>query len=422
MNALHDTYLLGYRRPGASRAPLVDDSTRDPICPETGGVLEAAYDLDAAGAALDRDSFGGGARMWTWRALLPVRDPARVCSLDEGGTPLLHIRRLGEALGLQCLYLKDESRNPTGSFKDRGASVTVSKCREVGHRGLTVASSGNLACSLSSYAAAAGLEFHGFIREDTSATNLLHGIISQQHFYIVPGDMLEGTALAAAVAKRYHFFHAVQPYNLFRVEGKKTLAFEICAQLGWRVPDRVLVPTSGCTNALALHKGFSELRALGWIATLPAIDLVQAEGCAPVVDAFEAGAPVSRSRGPGTALLGMGHPHPSAGDAAVEVMRVTGGVGYCVADQAAFEAQRHVAKLEGLFLQPASVTPIAALAALDEATRARLRGQTIVWIGTGTGKNQIEAPLAQCLPPPRLGDLGAFAKLNPTLADSNGST
>ena len=114
-----------------------------------------------------------------------------------------------------------------------------------------------------------------FIREDTSATNLLHGIISHQHFYIVPGDMLEGTALAAAVAKRYRFFHAVQPYNLFRVEGKKTLAVELCAQLGWRAPDRVLVPTSGCTNALALHKGFSELRALGWIATLPAIDLAQ---------------------------------------------------------------------------------------------------------------------------------------------------
>ena len=390
MNALQDTFLLGYRRPGASRAsraPLVDDSTRDPICPETGGVLEAIYDLDAPGAALDRDSFDGGARMWGWRALLPVRDRANVCSLDEGGTPLLHNRRLGEALGLQCLYLKDESRNPTGSFKDHGSSVTASKCREVGHRGLTVASSGNLACSLSSYAAAAGLEFHGFVRDDTTATNLLHGLISQQHFYIVPGDMLEGIALAAAVAKRYRFFHAAQPCNLFRVEGKKTLAFEICAQLGW-------------------------------IATLPAIDLVQAEGCAPVVDAFEAGAPVARSRGPGTALLGMGHPHPSAGDAAVEVMRVTGGVGYRVADQAAFEAQRHVAKLEGLFLQPASVTPIAAL---DETARARMRGQTIVWIGTGTGKNQIEAPLAQCSQPPQLGDLDAFEKLNPTLADANAS-
>ena len=405
MNETRWSYLSGYRRAGAPGAPLLDADLRDPRCPQTGTVLEAVYDLDAARATLDRDRFVAPRSMWDFASLLPVRDPYSVVSLAEGATPLLANRRLGKALGFHRLWLKDESRNPTGSFKDRGASVTVSWCREVGHRGLCVASSGNLACSLACYAAAADLEFHGFIREDTSAVNLLHALVTMHNLYVVPGGMLEGVNLASEVAQRRGLFHAIQPYNLFRVEGKKTLAYEICAELKWSAPDRVLVPTSGCTNALALHKGFAELIELGWIDRMPCIDLVQVAGCAPVVDAWEEGRSVAPAQGAGTELLGMGHPFPSAGDAAVAVMRATGGRGLRVSDEDAYRAQQQVARHEGLFLQPASVLPVAALAQASGFAR----DECIVWIGTGSGKNQIDGPLERFPDRPRVSDYASFA-------------
>jgi threonine synthase len=354
---------------------------------------------------------------WDWRCLLPVRNPENVVTLHEGSTPLIKNRRLGASLGLNELYVKDESRNPTGSFKDRGASVTISKCKEVGTLGLTVASSGNVACAMATYAAAGGVEFYGFVRDDTTDTIRLHCLLTGQHFFVVEGGMLEGTRMAAEVAERFGLFNGTQPYNLYRVEGKKTIAFEICRDLGWRVPDRILVPTSGCTNILALYKGFSELQALGWIHRIPALDLIQPAGCAPLTEAWLSNAPVRRCSGPGTSLLGLGHPFPKAGEKALEIVRKTGGRCYSVSDEAAFEAQKTVARSEGLFFQPASVVSIAVLADEDQAQLRRdMRNQIVVWIGTGTGKNQLAEPLRRL---PRInritGGIEEFALLNPHL-------
>lgn len=409
--------LMGYCPFGEPRGVLFSDLTRDLVSPSGGRIAEAVYDLPRIASEVDRDRLSAGRGQWEWSFLLPLRDFGNLVTLREGGTPLLRTQQLGERLGLRHLYVKDEARNPTGSFKDRGASVTVSKCREVGIDGLAVASSGNLACSLAAYAARGGLTFLGFIRKDTTDSNRLHCLVTGQRFFVVEGGMLQGAALAAQVAQRYGFFHAVQPHNLFRIEGKKTMAYEICRDLDWRVPDRVLIPSSGCTNVLALYKGFTELQALGWTDRLPALDVVQPAGCAPVVDAWAENRSVSRSAGPGTCLLGMGHPFPAAGDQAVRIMRLTGGRGVTVGDTAALDAQRLVASTEGLFYQPACTTCIAALA--DPANLSwvqECKNQVIVWIGTGTGKNQLVEPLARLLPPLHLrGSLEEFVELNPDL-------
>jgi threonine synthase len=407
--------LVGYRAAGSRAGPVLPEFNWRPVGE---GALEAVYDLPNLRAHVDRDRVVRGRGQWDWQFLLPVLDPDKIVTLHEGATPLIQTRRIGDALGLRRLYVKDESRNPTGSFKDRGASVTVSKCREVAMNGLTVASSGNLAAALATYAAAARLTFCGFIRDDTTEVHRLQCLATGQPIFVVEGGMLEGTKLATEVSTRFHLFHALQPYNAFRIEGKKTIAFEICRDLGWQAPHRVLIPTSGCTNVLALYKGFRELQDLGWIERMPALDVVQPTGCAPIAQAWQMDSRVQRCVGPGTALVGLGHPFPAAGDAAVEIIRRTGGRCLTVSDDEAFNAQGRVLANEGLFFQPASVTPIAALAnpRYDEF-RSELRDQTVVWIGTGSGKNQITEPLARHAPPPRItGGIDEFARLNPSLA------
>ncbi|MEO8302761.1 MAG: pyridoxal-phosphate dependent enzyme [Betaproteobacteria bacterium] len=403
--------LIGYRAVDDPEGLVTPDFNWEGPSPGRSAV-EAVYDLPKVRSRIDRDRLQRPHSQWDWQFLLPITAPESIVTLREGATPLLRNRRLGASLGLAALYVKDESRNPTGSFKDRGASVTASKCKESGQRGLTVASSGNLAASLAAYAAAADLEFCGFIRDDTTDTLRLQCLATGQRFFVVEGGMLEGTAIATEVSQRFGLFHAIQPYNLFRIEGKKTIAFEICQDLGWKAPDRVLIPTSGCTNVLALFKGFSELRELGWIDTMPAIDVVQPRACSPLEQAWRTRSAVQRSSGR-TALLGLGHPFPAAGNRAIEIVNATGGRCLVADDEAVYDAQREVARCEGLSLQPASVTPIAALKDREQQQFCReIRDQVIVWIGTGSGKNQISEPLDRCLPPPRItGGIDEFLRL-----------
>lgn len=397
------SYVLGLQCPRCASGKLNTDMTTDPVCPVHGETEEARYDIEGIRRDLDRDRLPVEPHsIWRWSPLLPVRDPANIVTLVEGETPLFHTQRLGERLGLRRLYIKDESRNPTGSFKDRGASVTLSKCREVGARGLILASSGNAASSFSAYSARAGIPFTGFLRDETSSVHRLQTLIYGNRNYVVAGDMVDGTRLAGQVAKKYELFHCTQPYNLYRVEGKKTLAFEIAEALGWKVPDRIVIPTSGGTNVLAIYKGFQELNALGWVEGMPAIDIVQIAECAPIVRAWKSGEPVKpwKHRIKST---GLGHPFPATGDRVVQIMKETGGIGWTVSDAQAFEAARLLARDEGLFVQPASSTPAACFLSLGvEKTAKEYADQVIVGIATGSGKNQVDEPLAEIGAPPRI--------------------
>jgi threonine synthase len=394
--------IVGYRPVGAD-GPVTTDMTGDLTGPDN-RPLEAVYDLAAVAREIDRDKLPTDVGpMWRWQFLLPVHDPANIVTMHEGGTPLFHAERLGRELGLKHLYVKDESRNPTGSFKDRGASVTVSKCREVGTSRLVLASSGNAAAAFNAYATRADLQFFGFLRDDTSETILLHNLVCGRHIFVVEGTMIEGVALANELAARYGFFHCYVPHNLHRIEGKKTIAFELGVQLGWNVPDRILIPTSGGTNVVALYKGYRELKALGWIDRLPAFDIVQPVGCAPIHRAWEDGGSVRRWTNPRTRLLGLGHPFPSTGDEIVQIMHETGGRTWLVTDEQAYDAAARLGRTEGLFLQPASAAPIAALAAVADPKLAReLRRQVLVIIGTGSGKNDYSEALGRLPKPPRI--------------------
>lgn len=396
-----DSKLLGLRCAQCSRERINTDITTDPICPLHGQHQEAVYDFEAIKQNVDRDKIASLPKgIWRWSALLPIRDPGHIVSLHEGDGPLLHAKRLGNHLGLSALYIKDESRNPTGSFKDRGASVTLSKCREVGIRGAVLASSGNAAASFSAYSARAGIPFYGFIRKETSVVHRLQTRIYGNRIFEVEGDMVDGSRLAAELAKKRGLFHCTLPYNLYRVEGKKTLAFEICEALGWRSPDRIVVPTAGGTTALALYKGFQELAALGWVRSMPAIDVVQVDACAPIVRAWRLGEPVRRWEAPRAKSTGLGHPFPSAGNQVVEIMKKTGGVGCTISDAQAFAAARLLARTEALFVQPASAAPLATLSG-DNGARVK-KGEIVVTIATGSGKNQADEPLAELGESPRI--------------------
>ncbi len=396
------SYVLGLQCPRCESGKLNTDMTTDPVCPVHGNTQEASYDIEAIKRAVDRDRLPREPHsIWRWGALLPVRDPANIVTLFEGETPLFHTERLGNRLGLRNLYIKDESRNPTGSFKDRGASVTLSKMKEVGAKGLILASSGNAASSFSAYSARAGIPFTGFLRDETSSVHRLQTLIYGNRNYVVEGDMVDGTKLAGQIAKKHALFHCTQPYNLYRIEGKKTLAFEICEELGWKVPDRVVIPTSGGTNVLAMYKGFQELNALGWINGMPAIDIVQIDECSPVVRAWKSGEAVKAWK-QRIRSTGLGHPFPATGDRVVEIMKATGGFGWTVTDAHAFEAARLLARDEGLFVQPASATPAACFLALGEKGAKEYADQVIVGIATGSGKNHVDEPLAEIGAPTRI--------------------
>ncbi len=370
---------------------IVDDLQNPFTCPETGGNLRGAYDLEWIRTHVDRDEIARRPRsIWRWHELLPVREEGNVVSLVEGDTPLIHAERLGEKLGYANLYILDETRNPTGSFKDRGGSVTISKCREVGVERIVLASSGNAAACFSAYCARGGIEFIGFVRDDSSAVHCLQVGAYGAFTLVIEGDQAVAGRFAETVSQELGCLHATLPRNLYRIEGKKTAAYEIAEKLGWRAPDRVVCPTAGGTMALAMDQGFRELLTLGWIDRMPAIDVVQPEGCAPIVKALREGASVVPWGEVRTKSAGLTSPSPGAGDRVADVVRTSEGHGVLVSDAMNIEAEFLIARSEGLFLQPASAAAVASLTEGAERPERAGRDEVIVCIGTGTGKNAAE--------------------------------
>ena len=369
---------------------ILDDLEHPFTCPETGGALQAVYDIEWIGKNVDRDEVARRPRgIWRWAELLPVRDPENVVSLREGDTPLIHAERLGAELGLSRLYILDESRNPTGSFKDRGGSVTISKCREVGVGQIVLPSSGNAAACFSAYCARGGLEYIGLVRDDSSMVHCVQVGAYGALTLIAEGDMRDGSRLAEEVSKVLGALHATIPRNLYRIEGKKTAAFEISESLGWNAPDRVVCPTAGGTMALAMDQGFRELLVLGWIDRMPRIDIVQVDGCAPIVRALESGGKVESWGAPTTKSAGLTSPAPACGDRVADVVRKSEGEGVLVTDAQNFQSEFMIASKEGLFLQPASAASVASLLP-GVRKRALEKDEVVVCIGTGTGKNAPE--------------------------------
>jgi len=358
-------------------------------CPECGMPLRARYDLERVRESLARDALAarpGG--LWRWRELLPLSDPARAVSLGEGSTPLLPAPRLGARLDVPELFIKDESQNPTGSFKARGMSVAVSMARALGARAIAAPSAGNAGGALAAYGARAGLEVHIFMPSDVPAANLLEARACGAEVTLVDGTIADCGRRLRELAPERGWFDVATLREPYRVEGKKTMGLELAEDLAWELPDVVLYPTGGGTGLLGIWKAFAELRELGWIApdaALPRMVAVQARGCAPVVDAFGSGAAAATPPAePRTVASGLRVPTPLGDRWMLRVLRESSGTAVAVDDDELVAGARLAAKLEGVFFAPEAGALVAALRRL-RADGWLESGERVVLFNTGTG-------------------------------------
>jgi threonine synthase len=363
------------------------------LCPEDGGVLYARYDLDRARSELDREEVAARAPgMWRIPELMPVRDPANIVTLGEGGTPLLAVPRLGERLGFSRLYVKDEGLNPTGSFKARGISAAVSKAKELGVRAFTIPTAGNAGSALAAYGARAGIPVDVFMPRDTPALFQKEVRAYGATAHLVDGLIDKAGAEARAHAAATGAFDVSTLKEPYRCEGKKTMGYELATQLDWRLPDVVIYPTGGGTGIVGMWKAFAEMEALGWIGSeRPRMVSVQAEGCAPITRAYTEGAERARPwEGATTYASGIRVPSAVGDYLILRAVRDSGGTAIAVSEDEIAEGARLINTLEGIFAAPEGGATLAALRALHARGEVS-PDETIVLFNTGTG---LKYPLA----------------------------
>jgi threonine synthase len=328
--------------------------------------------------------------LWRWRELLPLPKDAEPVSLGEGGTPLLQSKRLGGEADVD-LWIKDESVNPTQSFKARGMSVAVSMAKYLGAKTLAVPSAGNAGGALAAYAARAGLEAHIFMPRDTPRANIIECRETGAHVTLIDGLI---TACGAEIAKRKEqegWFDVSTLKEPYRIEGKKTLGYEIAEQLDWKLPDVVLYPTGGGTGLIGMWKAFDEMERLGWIGNhRPRMVSVQASGCAPIVRAFEAGDKfASEFQNAHTAASGLRVPKAIGDFLMLDILRKSGGGAISIADEEMMRAVREVGSKEGLFVAPEGAACFVALKEL-RALKKIDSGERVVIFNTGSGIKYLE--------------------------------
>lgn len=357
-------------------------------CPKCQKPLLAQYDLDRARAALDRDSLERRDRgMWRWHELLPVLDPAHRLSLGEGDTPLLKLPRIGEALGLLQLYLKDESLNPTGSFKARGLAAAVAKAKELGIRKVIIPTAGNAGGAMAAYAARGGLEACIYMPNDTPLANIEESRIAGALVIMVEGLISDAAKYASEKARQEGWFDLSTFKEPYRCEGKKIMGYELAESFAWTLPEVIIYPTGGGTGLVGMWKAFAELEALGWLAqtSRPRMVAVQAEGCAPVIRAFEQGKPTCEFwQGAQTLASGLRVPKSFADQIILSDLRASQGTAVAVSDQAIVEAQRYLASQEGIFAAPEGAATLAA--AIELVRQKWIRpDERVVLFNTGSG-------------------------------------
>ncbi len=358
-----------------------------------GGPLLARYDLDIVKASWSREWIKNGpATIWRYAPVLPVRKPASIVSLGEGMTPLVRSRRLGGRLGAHNLWIKDEGLNPTGSFKARGLSCAISMAVELGIPKVAIPSAGNAASALAADAAAAGLEAHIFMPRDVPQSNYVECKAFGAHVTLVDGLISDCAKLVAAGAQREGWFDMSTLKEPYRVEGKKTMGYELAEQMNWSLPDAIFYPTGGGVGLIGMWKAFEEMEALGWIAPKrPKMIAVQAEGCAPVVRAFELGAPRAEFwQNAVTVASGLRVPKPLGDKLILDALRASGGTALAVSDAEIIDAGLGLARDEGIFAAPEGAACIAALRKLL-ANGFLAPGENIVAYNTGAGLKYLEA-------------------------------
>ena len=355
-------------------------------------VLYARYDLDRIRSEVDRDRLAERpSSMWQFAELLPVEDPDRIVTLGEGGTPLMRLANLEERLGVTNLYVKEEGLNPTGTFKARGIAAAISKGLELGAAGFTMPSAGNAAGAAAAYCARAGLSAKVFMPQDAPDSNKKECLVAGSELNLVDGLIGDAGRQAVAVAQEQGLFDLSTLKEPYRAEGKKSMGLELAMQLGWKMPDTIIYPAGGGTGIIGMHKGFLELLELGWIeGRLPRFVAVQAEGCQPIVKAFEEGKPTAEPW-PNAATIadGLRVPGPFADYLMLSAIRETGGTALAVADHDMIDAMYELATAEGIFACPeGAATLVGYKRLLDEGFLSR--DETVVLFNTGSGYKYLQ--------------------------------
>jgi threonine synthase len=350
--------------------------------------LLASYDLGAARSTLDRDAFRSRKRgMWRWHELLPVFEPENQVSLGEGDTPLLLLTRLGQNLGLPWLFAKDESLNPTGTFKARGLAAAISKAKELGVRKVIIPTAGNAGGAMAAYAAHCGIEACIYMPRDTPQANIEECRITGARVILVDGLISDAAAAAGVRAREEGWFDVSTFKEPYRCEGKKVMGYELAEEFGWILPDVIIYPTGGGTGLVGMWKAFHELRDLGWLETnsMPRMVAVQAAGCAPVVKAYEAGsASCEFWQKAHTVASGLRVPKSFADRIILQDLRASKGTALAVSDDELIGAQGMLAAHEGIFAAPEGAATVAALTRLIELGWVQ-KEERIVLFNTGTG-------------------------------------
>ena len=333
-------------------------------CAECNKVLYPRYDLQAAKGEFSRESLSGRpANMWRYVEVLPVRDEANVITLGEGFTPILKAKRLGREMGCSALYIKDEGINPTASFKARGMSAAVSKAAELGITRVTVPSAGNAGGALAAYAARAGMEGYVFMPRDATEATMKEVTITDADLTLVDGLIGDAGRMSREKAKEEGLFDLSTLQEPYRVEGKKTMGYEIAEQMGGELPDAIVYPTGGGTGIVGMWKAFQEMEELGWIdGRRPKMFCVQAEGCAPMVRAFHEGTEFAEPwENAQTIAGGLRVPSAIADYLILQALHESGGGAVAVSDDEMVSAMREVASQEGMFICPEGAATVAGL-------------------------------------------------------------
>jgi threonine synthase len=336
---------------------------------DCGKPLLVRYDLAAVARTLTRDDLSKReATLWRYRELLPVDKEENIVNLGEGFTPLIKAERLGRSLGLNHIYIKDESFNPTGSFKARGMALAVSMAKELGLTKLAVPSAGNAASALAAYAARAGLDAYIFMPKDVPQANLIEAHVYGARVKLVDGLITDCAKRMVERKDQEGHFDVSTLKEPYRIEGKKTMGYELAEQMGWQLPDVILYPTGGGTGLIGMWKAFDEMEALGWIdSRRPRMVTVQSSGCAPIVKAFEEGR-TDAGEFPNAQTIAAGLRVPRAiGDfIMLDVLRKSGGTAIAVSDEELLQAVSELAALEGLFAAPEGAACLPALKRLRD--------------------------------------------------------
>ena len=357
------------------------------VCPDCNSPLEARYDLAKAVKSLSLPVSAKRPRgIWRWAEVLPVIKEENRLTLGEGDTPLLRAPRLGEGIGLADVRIKEESGNPTGSFKARGLAVAVAKATELGLREFVIPTAGNAGGALAAYAARAKARAHVYMPKDAPAANQVEVRAFGAELVLVDGLISDAGKLAAAEATRRRWFDVSTFKEPYRLEGKKTMGLELAEHYGGELPDVILYPTGGGTGLVGMWKAFKEMESMGWIgAKRPRMVSVQADGCAPVVRAFLAGKDRTEPwKDAHTMAAGLRVPAPFADRMILRAIRESVGTAIAVTETEIREAQEEMAALEGVLAAPEGAASWAALKHLTRDGWVR-PNERVVLFNTGSG-------------------------------------